>query len=160
MKKLIITLCCSLLLMSAVSPSASYYHADAVPVQEHALDFYGNICWTHEKARLDNFAIHLQENPDRLGLIIVYSGRHSCAGEARTRAERAKRWVEGRGVAADRVVWKDGGYREDAMTWLWLLPRDLDEKQWPIISTVEAHEVTVFSRCKGKIYKPAKCDKP
>ena len=117
MSKLILTLCCFLLLA-----------ADAVPMPDHALDRYGNICWEDEKSRLDNFAIHTQNNPDRLGYIVVYAGRRSCAGEVQTRAERARKWVvEKRGVEANRVVWRDGGYREEVTTELWLLPRDLNE---------------------------------
>ena len=160
MKRLTLTICCSLFVTSAVSPSASNHRADVTPVPDHALDFYGNICWEDERARLDNFAIHMQNNPDMLGLIVIYAGSRSCAGEAQARAERAKKWVQERGVAADRVVWKDGGYMEKAMTWLWLLPRDLDTKQWPIHPTLERNKVKVSSSCKGKIYKPVKCGNP
>ncbi len=132
----------------------------ALPL-DHALDFYGNVCWEDEKARLDNFAIHTQENSNTFGLIVVYAGRRSCSGEVQTRAERAWKWVvEKRGVEASRVVWKDGGYREDVTIELWLFPRDLNEKDWPITPTLERKDVKVFSRCKGRIYKPANCVNP
>jgi hypothetical protein len=161
MRKLSLALCSLLLLTSMASPSANDHAADAAPAPDHALDVYGNICWEDEKARLDNFAIALQNNPDTFGLIIVYAGRRSCSGEAEARAARAKAWVEGRGVAAERVMWKDGGYREGVMTWLWLVPRDLDKEQWPSgLPELGPHEVKVFRRCKGKIYRPAKCDEP
>src|SRR5687767_11802488 len=62
-------------------------------------DSYGNICLEDEKARLDNLAIYLQKEPDRLGYIIVYAGHTSCAGEVQARAGRAKKWVvESRGI--------------------------------------------------------------
>jgi hypothetical protein len=125
-----------------------------------ALDFYGNICWEDEKARLDNFAIELRSGTDRRGLIVVYAGSRSCAGEAQVRGERAKKWVVGRGISADRVFWKDGGYQEKAQTWLWIIPPDLDEKRWPVLPSLEPGKLRIFSKCKGQIYKPAKCDKP
>ena len=58
-------------------------------------DEFGNICWEDEKARLDNFAIQLQQDPALVGYIVVCAGRVSCANEARVRGERKKRWVVG-----------------------------------------------------------------
>jgi len=89
--------------------------------------------------------------------MVVYAGQRSCANEARYRLVRAKRWLEGRGVSAERIVFRDGGYREKAETWLWVIPRDLNEKYWPVQPDLEQHKVTIFRGCKGKIYKPAKC---
>ena len=155
MGNLILSLMPLLLIATAMPPSAGGHLGRAAP--DHALDFYGNVCWEDEKARLDNFAITLQENPDKVGLIIVYAGPRSCAGEAQFRAKRAKKWVEGRGVAAGRVLLKDGGYQEQVMTWLWVIPRDLDSKQWPVLPQLEGDKVRGFSKCKGKIYRPAKC---
>ena len=39
------------------------------------LDGYGNIRFLDEKARLDNFAIQLQNEPKTQGYIIVYAGQ-------------------------------------------------------------------------------------
>ena len=69
MRKLFLTLCPYLLIAVVVSSSATNHHAYVAP--DHALDSYGNICWEDEKARLDNFAIELQNSPDKRGLIIV-----------------------------------------------------------------------------------------
>ena len=50
-------------------------------------DEYGNIRFNDEKARLDNFAIQLQNEPTSQGYIIGYG---SCDAEGSTRANRAK----------------------------------------------------------------------
>jgi hypothetical protein len=156
MKKLILTLCLVLLSALVASPPVINH---AAPAPDQALDSYGNICWEDEKARLDNFAIELQNSQETRGLIVVYAGSRSCAGEAQARAERAREWVVGRGVAADRVLWKAGGYLEQQRTWLWVVPSDLDEKRWPLLPSLEPWEFRIFSNCKGKIYKPVKCSK-
>ena len=120
-------------------------------------DYYGNICWEDEKSRLDSFAVALQQSPELDGYILVYAGRHSCVGEALSRAGRAKKWVVKRGVEEDRVILKDGGYREDVTTILQPIERG---KDFPISLTIEPDEVEVHSHCKGKIYKPSKCVEP
>ena len=160
MKKVNLILCCFLFAAAVASPSASNHRPSISNVPDQAFDFYGNICWEDEKARLDNFAIQLQEKRDMVGLIIVYPGRRSCTDEAKARLVRTKNWLEGRGVSAERVVLRDGGYREKAETWLWVIPRDLDEKHWPVLPDLGPRQVKVLRGCKGKIYKPAKCDAP
>jgi hypothetical protein len=88
------------------------------------LDRYGNISWEHEKARLDNFAIHILKNSDYVGYIFVNAGRRACKGEAQARAVRAKKYmVEVRGVPSDRVVWRDLGYRDKAEVIFYLFKR-------------------------------------
>ncbi|HWS87240.1 MAG TPA: hypothetical protein VN282_09765 [Pyrinomonadaceae bacterium] len=78
------------------------------------VDEYGDINFEDEKARLDNYAIELQNDPEFVGYIVAYGGRRSRRGEALRRAERAKRYITGvRGVAPARVVTIDGGYREE-----------------------------------------------
>src|SRR6185369_3346206 len=49
-------------------------------------DEYGNIRFNDERARLDNYAIQLQNDPTGTGTIIVYG---SCEGEAQSRGDRA-----------------------------------------------------------------------
>ncbi|HZH31686.1 MAG TPA: PKD domain-containing protein, partial [Pyrinomonadaceae bacterium] len=86
-------------------------------------DTYGRIARNDEKARLDNFAIQLQNDPGAQGYIIAYGGRRGAAGEAQTRADFAKNYlVNSRGIDAGRLVTVDGGFREEATTELWLVP--------------------------------------
>ncbi len=86
-------------------------------------DEYGNIAFNDEKARLDNFAIQLQNEPGSQGYIIAYAGRRARAGEAQARADRAKDYlVNTRGIDPGRIVTVDGGYREDLTVELWIVP--------------------------------------
>ena len=83
-------------------------------------DEYGNIRFNDEKARLDNYAIQLQNQPGSQGYIIAYG---SCAGEAEARAQRAKDYlVNTRGIDASRLVTVDGGCRSDLAVELWVVP--------------------------------------
>ncbi|MCA1635019.1 MAG: hypothetical protein LC802_15350 [Acidobacteria bacterium] len=87
-------------------------------------DEYGNIRFNDEKARLDNYAIELQNNPGAQGYIIAYGGRVGRAGEAQRRADRARDYlVNQRGISADRIVTVDGGYREELTVQLWIVPQ-------------------------------------
>jgi hypothetical protein len=93
------------------------------PFEPHPIDYYGNIRFEDEKARLDNFAIELQTSPSINGYIDCYGGRVGRRGEARTRCERAKRYLtRHRGIAPERLVLVDGGFREQLDVGLWLLP--------------------------------------
>jgi len=143
-----------LMLTLLLNPSAKTHSTTASLVPDTPFDEYGNICWEDEKVHLDNFAIALQQNPDLVGYIVVYAGRRSCAGEAHARAERAKRWVVKRGIAADRLIIRDGEYRESVTTILQPLPKG---KQFPLFPTVDAKDVEVITDCKDKINEPAKC---
>lgn len=83
-------------------------------------DEYGNIRFNDEKARLDNYAIQLQNQPGSAGTIIVFG---SCAGEAQQRGDRAKDYlVNTRGIEAGRITVIDGGCRADLAVQLWIVP--------------------------------------
>ncbi len=89
----------------------------------HSLDIYHDLPFKHEKSRLDNFAIALQQYLEIKGYIVVYAGRRARIGEAQTRAERAKNYlVNERGIDAGRIVTMDGGYREKLTVELYLVP--------------------------------------
>jgi hypothetical protein len=93
------------------------------PIGPTQFDTYGRIARNDEKARLDNFAIQLQNDPGAQGYIIAYGGRRGAAGEAQTRADFAKNYlVNSRGIDPGRIVTVDGGFREEATTELWLVP--------------------------------------
>ena len=91
------------------------------PVPPTKFDEYGNIRFNDEKARLDNYAIQLQNAPGSQGTIIVYG---SCAGEAQQRGDRAKDYlVNTRGIEAGRITVVDGGCRADLTVQLWIVPQ-------------------------------------
>jgi len=83
-------------------------------------DEYGNIKFNDEKARLDNYAIQLQNAPGSQGVILAYG---TCAGEAQARADRAKDYlVNTRGIDAGRLTTVDGGCKSDLAVELWVVP--------------------------------------
>jgi len=91
------------------------------PPPARKFDEYGNIRFNDEKARLDNYAIQLQNEPGSQGTIIVYG---SCAGEAQQRGDRAKDYlVNTRGIEAGRITVVDGGCRSDLTVQLWVVPQ-------------------------------------
>lgn len=147
------------ILASTITLLASGHHANKSSIVDAPFDEYGNVCWLDETARLDNFAIQLQQNPDWIGYITVYAGRRSCTGEAQARALRAKKWVVGtRGVKPNRIVLRDGGYREDVTTVLQPMLRG--KPAFPVVPTLESSKVEILRKCKGKIYDPKKCREP
>lgn len=106
-------------------------------------DEYGNIKFNDEKARLDNYAIQLQNSPGSNGTIIAYG---SCAGEAQARADRAKDYlVNTRGIEAGRITTIDGGCRADLTVQLWVVPSGADA---PTVDTTNA--VSPCPECKKK----------
>jgi len=88
-------------------------------------DEYGDIPFSDEKARLDNFAIQLQAQDDARGYIMVYAGQKALFAEASKRADRAKSYLANvRKVPVDRIVAIDAGYRESFAVQLFIAPKD------------------------------------
>ncbi len=88
-------------------------------------DEYGDIRFNDEKARLDNYAIELQNQPGSTGTIVVFGG---CEGEAQARADRAKDYlVNTRLIDAGRLKTVDGGCREALVVELWIVPSGASE---------------------------------
>ena len=93
-------------------------------------DEVGDIGCESEMARLDNFAIHLQQEPTMKGVIIFYGGRVRGRlpkrGEAAARAARLKPYlVDRRGIPADHVTVINGGYAKDWHVELWVIPLEM-----------------------------------
>jgi hypothetical protein len=92
-------------------------------------DEFGDINCEDEMARLDNFAVQLQNDPSSKGLIVFYGGRRFRGqlpkqGEAEARAARLKPYlVERRGIPTDTVMIVGWGYTEDWRVQLWIVPR-------------------------------------
>ena len=109
-------------LLCLLSASLLYGSEPAAPPNS-PFDSYFAISWENEKARLDNFAIQLQNYPQALGFILVFDKSGGCPGEAKARAIRAKRYVvEHRGVPWNRVIWRHEGYTEDVYTKILIAP--------------------------------------
>ena len=88
------------------------------------VDAFPPIRYNDEKARLDNFAVQLQNDPDAKGHIIVFGGPKASSAEKQKRIKRAYDYlVNVRGISPDRLVTKDGGSdRTETTTELWIVP--------------------------------------
>lgn len=87
-------------------------------------DEFPSIAHDDDKARFDNLAIELQNNPGSTGYIIAYAGRNSRAGEADRMTKRAADYLStNRGISRERLVTINGGYRESNSFELWLVPQ-------------------------------------
>ncbi|HEY0380453.1 MAG TPA: hypothetical protein VGC87_26305 [Pyrinomonadaceae bacterium] len=87
------------------------------------VDYYPPIRYNDEKARLDNFAVQLQNDPNAKGHIIVFGGPKSNTADKQKRIKRAYDYlVNFRGISPDRLVTKDGGPRDETTTELWIVP--------------------------------------
>jgi hypothetical protein len=108
------------------------------PPLEH-FDEYGNINLEYEQARLDTYAVSLQNDPTMNGYIVCYGGHRARRGEAMARGERAKKYlVNRRGFDSGRIITVDGGFRENLTVVLWILPPNMKP---PIDPTVNPSEV-------------------
>jgi len=109
-------------------------------------DSYGDLDWEWEKARLDNFAIFLLNNPAFVGHILVWAGKRACKGEAQARAVRAKTYlVEYRKVEWSRVMWHDMGYAVEVSTIL--EPMGRERPMLTFDTVVNKNEVQFLKNC-------------
>jgi len=149
--KLTALLC--LLLVAASLLGNRAYPSSTTP--NSPFDDYGNICWEDEKARLDNFAIRLQNQPTATGEIMVYAGRISCNDEAKYRGNRARDWLKKRGVPSHQIIVKDGGFQEEVRTILIVVPKGAGSWDYP--SSLTKEKVSVRRRCVDKVFARVLC---
>ena len=90
-------------------------------------DSFGGANWEDSMARLDSFAIQLQNEPNATGAIIVYGGQGRRRGEPEAWSNCIRDYlINRRGISANRIVMINGGYRNSltAETWLTLSTGD------------------------------------
>jgi hypothetical protein len=93
-----------------------------------------------QKARLDNLAVELQNDPTTRAYIIAYGGRMSPVGQIEKLMTRAQEYiVTQRGISASRLTVVNGGYREDDSVELWIVPSGASAPQ--ATPTVQAGEI-------------------
>ena len=113
----------AILLLSLLTDPSILCDAESSTSPDSPFDQYGTISWEDEKARLDNFAIQLQNNKKCTGYILVFDKTNGCPGEATARGIRARRYTtEYRGIPWNQVIWRREGYREDVRTTLLIAP--------------------------------------
>jgi len=93
-----------------------------------------------QKARLDNLAVELQNDPSTTTYVIAYGGRTSRIGQADLLGTRARDYlVTQRGIDQSRIVVLNGGFREEDCVELWIIPRGATPPQ--PTPTVQAGDV-------------------
>lgn len=86
-------------------------------------DEFGDIQYSDLIARLDNFAVELQNRPDARGFIMVYRSRRDLSGLNRRLANRMLNYLTyTRGLSGDRIVTIDGGETSCLSQELWIAP--------------------------------------
>ena len=110
------------------------------PVACREFDKFQSVAYDADKARLDNFAIQLQQEPESQGYVIVYSGRRSRAGQMERMSDRARSYlVQSRGIEPNRLTILQGGYQEADTYELWICPAGATPPQpTPTVSPSEA----------------------
>jgi hypothetical protein len=87
-------------------------------------DEYYDIARNDEKARLDNYAIELQNQPGAQGYIIVYPSSKAKSNDAQARASRISDYlVNSRGIDASRFTVTMGRARDNWLIELWVVPQ-------------------------------------
>lgn len=76
-----------------------------------------------EMARLDNFAIEMQNDPTAKGWIFVYGGPQTTAASIKATIDRVRNYlVKTRGIDQMRVFTLDAGKQAKAAIELWIVP--------------------------------------
>ncbi len=89
----------------------------------HKFDEFGDVPSSDKKARLDNFAFELQNNPNVRGFLIVYRSRRDLPGLNSRLANWMKDYlVYTRGFSTERLVIVDGGEASCLTQELWIVP--------------------------------------
>jgi hypothetical protein len=102
-----------------------------------------------QKARLDNLAVELQNDPTTTTYVIAYGGRTSRIGQADLLGSRARDYlVTQRGIDQSRIVTLNGGFREEDCVELWIIPRGATPPR--PTPTVQAGDVRPASGSPGR----------
>ncbi len=86
------------------------------------IDHYGDLRSNDTRARLDNFAIQVHQQPGAKGYIVIYGPRRGRQGAAQRSLNFQIDYLAQRGIPAHRLITRLGGYREEMVTELWMIP--------------------------------------
>lgn len=86
-------------------------------------DEFGDVNISDLKARLDNFAVQLQNQPGTRGFVIAYRSHRDLPGlSSRLLTPIRDYMVNTRGISADRIVTIDGGEASCLIYEFWIVP--------------------------------------
>ncbi|HWS85793.1 MAG TPA: hypothetical protein VN282_02285 [Pyrinomonadaceae bacterium] len=109
--------------LGALAPPARAQ--DAQTAEARKVDEYGRIGHCDMTARLDNFAVELQNDPGAKAVLVGYDPKGKGRGRAGWNLKVGRYYlVNARGIEPSRVAVVNGGSREgdEAATELWLVP--------------------------------------
>ena len=87
-------------------------------------DEFPDIARNDEKARLDNFAVALQNDPTNVGYVVIHPDRAAKTNAAPNRNSRITDYlVNTRGMDASRIVSKTGAATDGLRVELWICPK-------------------------------------
>lgn len=95
-----------------------------VPVECKKFDEFPAIAYNDEKARLDNYAIAMQNDPGATAYVIVYPGQRGRPTDVQRHTNRIVDYlVNSRAINAQRIVTVVGPTRDVLLVELWLCPQ-------------------------------------
>ena len=114
----LLALCMILMTHTSIAQETRTSNRDA-----RKFDEFGDIQYSDLIARLDNFAVQLQQEPDTRGFVIAYRTRRDLPGLSSRYAMRMKNYlVSPRGIPSERVATVDGGVAACLTQELWIVP--------------------------------------
>jgi hypothetical protein len=94
------------------------------PPECRKFDEFPDIARNDEKARLDNLAIELQNDPSSTAFVIVYPGQRGRRGDAQKHTTRIVDYlINSRGLDGRRIVTLVGPIRSELLVELWTCPQ-------------------------------------
>lgn len=95
-----------------------------VPIECRKFDEFPDIARNDEKARLDNFAIELQNDPTSTAYVIVYPGQYGRSADVQKHTTRVVDYLmNSRGIDSRRIVTLVGPTRSELIVELWSCPQ-------------------------------------
>ena len=93
-------------------------------------DEFAAISRNDEKARLDNYAIEIQNDPTSTAYVVIYPQRSARGGDTQRRSQQIVDYlVNTRHADAKRIVSVIGGARDELHVELWICPQGTTPQQ-------------------------------
>lgn len=130
------------------------------PDPARKIDEFGAMVRTEDQyARLDNYAIELQNDPTTRAVLLFYAGKRSRKGaiEALT-AQTMKYLTNTRGLDPARILTHDGGFRDNGLIELWIVPPGAELPTTWSLGASEVQQLPALKKppVKKPVKKPAK----
>jgi hypothetical protein len=115
-------------------------------------DEYSRISVREEQERLKNVVIQLNNWEGSVVYVVVYAGKESCVNEAKTRANRVKRFLKQEGINPKRIRVVDAGYLHSWKISLYIAHKSAPPLTATFINGLDRHlaesEVRISKNCQ------------